>query len=107
MENVFQPIPKQVRLVDPKAYFHAQKSYCERCGEQVQGKPHHIRTRASGGPDHPYNLIQLCGFCHYGDLPDGKISREELFNIVADREGVDVKVVIETVRRLTRGVSQL
>jgi len=102
MENAY-PVPKQIRLIDSRVYYEAQKFYCEACGARAYGGPHHIVTRASGGPDHFYNLIQLCHNCHYGALPSGQVSQVELFNIVADREGVSAEKIIETVRGLQRG----
>ncbi len=105
MENVF---PTYKRLTDKKAIKAARKPYCERCGARASGEPHHVITRGAGGPDHPFNLIQLCGpNCHYGDVPAGKVSKQELFEIIAKREGVPVQDVIDTVRRLQRGLPEL
>jgi hypothetical protein len=56
------------------------------CEQTAEGEPHHIRTRGAGGEDIPENLIQLCGV-HHRAFHDGKINRNELIEIVAEREG--------------------
>jgi len=93
-------LAKRKRLVDPAAIEAARKPYCEVCGQSAHGGPHHIITVGAGGPDHKYNLIQLCGICHYAKIPSGKLTRRFLFGIVARREGATVEEVEETVCRL-------
>ena len=52
------------------------------------GKPaadiHHIVPRSLGGSDDPENLIALCRDNH-DDAANGKITKEELFAVVAKR----------------------
>ncbi len=103
MENVF---PTYKRLTDKKAIKAARKPYCERCGARASGENHHVVTRGAGGPDHALNLIQLCQTCHT-KAHAGNISKQELFEIIAKREGVPVQDVIDTVRRLQRGLPEL
>lgn len=93
-------LTKRKRLVDPTAIKAARKQYCEVCGRQAYGEPHHIITRGAGGPDHKYNLIQLCAICHYGKIPSGKLSRWFLFGIVARREGLTVEEVEDMVCKM-------
>lgn len=90
--------PKRVR--NPKAIAAIRKPYCEVCGRPAYGEPHHIITRGAGGPDHPFNLIQLCGSCHYEKVPAGKLSREYLFRIVARREGKTVEEIKDAVNTM-------
>lgn len=93
-------LAKKKRLVDPVAIKTARKPYCEVCGRPTYGEPHHIITRGAGGPDHKYNLIQLCAICHYGKIPSGKLSRRFLFEIVARRERVTVEEVEDTICKM-------
>ena len=38
---------------------------CERCGRKAVLDPHHVRSRARGGPDEADNLVALCRWvCH-------------------------------------------
>ena len=99
-------IPKIKRLVDPAAYEAARKELCEHpiCHNRTTGGPHHVITRASGGPDHPYNLISLCVVCHT-KAHDGNIPRSLQFAIVARREGVEAEELISTINRIRRGKS--
>lgn len=115
MTRHFSPIPKPARpkripnplkpsrLVDPAAVEAVQKPWCEipACGRFTYGAdPHHIVTRGSGGPDHRFNLIQLCGFCHYGKLTEGKYSKDYLFGIIAERESVPVEFIKSEIRKM-------
>jgi len=68
-----------------KAIHACRKDYCERCGRPADIEPHHVFTRGAGGQDIPENLIQLCTACHIA-AHDGRIRRDELIRIVADRE---------------------
>jgi hypothetical protein len=38
--------------------------WCQACGSQAHGAPHHIKTRGAGGGDEPDNLLRLCPTCH-------------------------------------------
>lgn len=47
------------------------KGLCERCGrepslERCDVDPHHVWTRARGGPHEDWNLAMLCRWCHSG-----------------------------------------
>ena len=90
---------KHKRLKDPAAYYQAQKLHCEHCGWRAYGGAHHIVTRGAGGPDHSYNLIQLCADCHT-KAHAGQIDKRDLWNIVARREGVEAQELIDAVNRL-------
>ena len=96
-------IIKPKRLKDKKAYERARKPYCEVCGKKAYGGPHHIFTRGAGGADHEYNLIQLCFSCHYEKVPSGKLSREKLLGIVAQREDMTVGELEEINYLMKRG----
>jgi len=92
-------VPKPHRLRDPKAIQAARKDYCELCHRPAYGEPHHLWSRGCGGPDHRFNLIQLCQQ-HHRDAQDALIPREFLINIVSRREGVDVETVIQKINQL-------
>lgn len=95
-------IPKVKRLTDSKTVQACRKEWCEVCGQRSYGEPHHIITRGAGGPDHRYNLIQLCWVCHYGKVPAAELPKEILFGFVAKREGVTVAIIEETLNRIRR-----
>lgn len=101
---MIRSVPKPRRLLDPGAVQAAKKPWCEVCGSPSRGiEPHHILTRGAGGPDHKYNLIQLCWECHYGRVPAGQLPPHYLFEIVARREGKTVEEIEEMVYRLRCG----
>lgn len=87
------------RLVNKKLIQDMRKSWCEKCGQRATGEPHHIFTRGSNGGDIKENLIQLCGVCH-AKAHDGNIVRDELIDIVAKREGIEVEAVVLINRRI-------
>lgn len=74
------------RVEDSKTIQAMKKPYCELCGQQAYGEPHHIKTRGSGGGDIPENLIQLC-WEHHVAVHSGRLPREDLVAVVAAREG--------------------
>jgi hypothetical protein len=39
---------------------------CEACRAATATARHHIVTRGSGGPDEPWNILELCFSCHIG-----------------------------------------
>jgi len=92
---------KPCRLVDPVAYYAAQKFYCEICGTRAYGGAHHVISRGAGGPDHPLNLIQLCAQCH-SKVHAGNISRKRLWEIIARRERMTPEGVEEKLYRLKK-----
>lgn len=94
------PVPKVVRLRDPKAIKAARKPFCENCGGPAYGEPHHIIPRSCGGADHRLNLVQLCFKEHYGAVATGELKPEQLFAIIAKREGMAVEDVIREVNRM-------
>jgi len=93
--------PKTKRKKDKKAIEQARKPYSELSGKPTRGEePHHyLITVGAGGPDHPYNLIQLT-WDEHTKAHAGNISEHKLVKIVAEREGVSEKEIIETVYRL-------
>jgi hypothetical protein len=98
--------PKKIRLVDPAAIAVVRSTICTKCGRPAEGQPHHIIKVGNGGPDHVYNLIQLCHWdCHVPahDLnPPEDLKADNFFRLVALREGVDLKTVVDTVMELKR-----
>ncbi len=90
--------PKHKRIKSRKTIQAVRKSYCEYCGRQATGEPHHIFTVGSGGGDVKYNLIQLCTCCHVA-VHAGNIQRDDLLTIVAEREGLSVDEVYRLNRR--------
>lgn len=93
------------RLESGEAIEFCRKSTCEVCGKKAHGRPHHIVTVGAGGPDHKYNLIQLCFDCHYSRIPAGKLSKTELFSRVAVRERATAAAIIAVVEQIMgRGI---
>lgn len=78
-------IPKPTRVNSQAAIRAARKPFCEKCGRQASGEPHHIRSRGAGGSDIPENLIQLCAGCHI-EAQEYRIKPAALIEIVARRE---------------------
>ena len=70
--------------------------------------PHHIIPRGLGGGnqlDHPFNLLSVGWWCPCHRLmQEGKISQEEQWALVAERECVSVRRVLEVIRGLCRRV---
>lgn len=78
---------KHKRVINKRVIEEIRKSECELCGSRCYAQPHHIHTVGSGGGDIRENLIQLCVDCHMG-AHDGRISKKQLINAVAKREGL-------------------
>ena len=81
-------VPKRKRIKDRVTLKEMRKPYCERCGDKAYGGVHHVISKGSGGPDHFSNLVQLCKNCHIFGAHTGHISKDELFEVIAKREGV-------------------
>lgn len=79
--------PKPNRSKSKLTIGKSRKPLCEVCGSPAHGEPHHIIPRSLGGPDNKLNLIQLCHRCHYVEVAQGRLTKEQLFPIVAKREG--------------------
>ena len=97
-----QPYPKSRRIRNSAAKKAVRKPYCEHCGGKAYGGAHHILSQAAGGPDHPWNLIQLCYSCHVEGAHRGLIDKRTLFAIVAKREGLGVDELIDAVYEMRR-----
>jgi hypothetical protein len=94
---------KVMRIKDPEAIKAVRKPCSEISGEPTHGAaPHHVITVGSGGPDHPYNMIQTTGNEHI-DCHSGKYSKDYLFGIIAEREGVTVEFIKSEINRMRRG----
>lgn len=93
---------KNKRIDDRKTVENEKKDYCEYCGSPASGDPHHIISKGAGGPCIKHNLIQLCYKCHVPKAHSGKISREALFSIVAEREGITAEECQEIVNEARR-----
>lgn len=65
---------------------------------RAYGEPHHIYTVGSGGGDIKENLIQLCADCHIA-AHAGYARKDELIEIVAEREGMTSDNVIKANRK--------
>ncbi len=81
-----------------------EKERCERCGRQTVVQPHHVFGRGYESCrrfDVPINLVALCGICH-DRTHWGKISRENLLEIVSRRESVPVAAIVIEIYRLRR-----
>lgn len=77
--------------------------FCEHCGIIVtRAHPHHVFSRGMGGGmrlDIPANLIALCPDCHHR-VHIGKIPRDTLISIVAQREGRTEEEILAEIRSL-------
>ena len=80
--------PKPRRIRSQSTIDKSRKPLCEVCGSPAHGEPHHIVPRSLLGSDVKENLIQLCHRCHYVDVANGTLTKEQLFPIVAKREKV-------------------
>lgn len=90
---------KHKRIEDKKAIEQCKaRGFCELCG-QDGNDPHHIISRGASGPDHPFNLINLCRGCHR-KVHDGYYSRQTIFQLVSFRERtiVDEGVIYKIMR---------
>jgi len=89
--------------VTDKALLKALRiGYCELCGRvDMECGVHHIITRGAAGPDARCNLVCLCNSCHT-EAHAGKIAKEQLWAIVAAREGMTAEQVGQEARRLAR-----
>lgn len=75
-------LPKNRRTVDLRAIEEARRSHCQFPGcRSTWGKQvHHIKSRGAGGPDEPWNMIDLC-CVHHDAAQQYKIPKSELFSI--------------------------
>lgn len=96
VENKVVSLHRERRIKSPTTIQKLKKPYCERCGKPATGEPHHLRYRSHGGSDIPENLIQLCFDCHRA-VHDGKIPRDELLKIVAEREGRKIEEIAKII----------
>jgi len=89
--------------VTDKALLKALRiGYCELCGRaDMECGVHHIITRGAAGPDARCNLVCLCNSCHTA-AHAGNIAKEQLWAIVAAREGMTAEQVGQEARRLAR-----
>lgn len=91
-------LSKHKRIRNRKVIQEMRKQICERCGKPSYGEPHHVYTVGSGGGDIRENLIQLCADCHIA-AHAGYVKKEELIDIVAEREGVTSDAVVKENRK--------
>lgn len=54
---------KPIRKKDPKLLERVKSESCWICG-RGPCDPSHIKTRGSGGPDEPWNVVPKCRFHH-------------------------------------------
>ncbi|MGQ9825230.1 MAG: HNH endonuclease, partial [Desulfotomaculales bacterium] len=90
------PLPVEERVKSRSNINSVRKSYCEYCGAEAAGEPHHIRPRSQGRTDTPANLIQLCAKCH-SLAQERKISCHELILLIAKRENMKISQVYAAV----------
>ena len=94
--------PKPARVRSKSAIEAARKEWCESCGRPAYAEPHHVVTVGAGGPDHRFNLIQLCGDDHTRAHSSDKnrLTADRLLAIVAMREGMLLEDVKREINRL-------
>lgn len=73
--------PKPKRIVDQSALELFRHGSCELC-HRMEVDPCHIKSRGSGGPDAPFNLIRLCREHHSLQHSVGWIRMMERFPIL-------------------------
>lgn len=102
------PIPKCKRVVDKKGMAKVKAiESCENCGSKNCLEVAHIVSKGARGPDIKENAVKLCGpaafgaGCH-GANHKGNITKEQLFAIVAKREGQTIEEVKEIVHKAWR-----
>lgn len=100
--------PKHKRIVDKKLLENMKEiENCELCGSEKCVENAHIVSRGAGGPDIRENVVRLCGPARYGMGCHGAqhceaISKDELFAVVARREGKTVDEIKDIVHKAWR-----
>lgn len=82
------------------------KTRCEVCKKAMPGlDPHHVATKGAGRLDIKINLISADRECH-DRIHAGFIDRDDLIQIIADREGIanpsNIQEVIWMLKRLPK-----
>lgn len=84
---------------------------CELCGRACgQREVHHVFCKGMGGGsclDVPINLVSLGAFgncCCHSQFHGGHIARAEFLAVIASREGMDIDLIDETLKRLHNAV---
>jgi len=102
------PVPKPKRIVDKQGMKKVKGiDHCERCGSIYCLEVAHVHGKGCGGSDIKENCLKLCGpaamsaGCH-GAHHRGEITNDELFGIIARREGKPVEVIKEIAHRAWR-----
>lgn len=93
------PVPKPPKRIRDRALMKAMREeipYCEVCGRVGYGDLHHIRYRSQLGSDIRANLIRLC-YEHHAAAHAGVLTKRELIEIVARREGKTVEEIAEEI----------
>lgn len=92
----------RVENPDLLTYFRSRPA-CELCGLPTPfgTHPHHVHTRGAGQLDIALNLVALDPACHQL-VHAGKVPRQRLLEVVAEREGVLPEEVERAVWRLRR-----
>lgn len=107
-----QPMLKIKRVVDPAGMKKVKMiDRCERCNRPADGycvlEVAHVISKGAGGPDIKENCLKLCGpacmgaGCHGLDHK-GEISNDELFGIIAVREGKPVEEIRDITHKAWR-----
>lgn len=105
-------ILKPHRVIDKKGMQKVKAiDHCEKCDRRPNGfynlEVAHVIGKGARGPDVKENCLKLCGpaamgmGCH-GDDHWGKISNDELFELIAKRENKPVEVIKDIVRKAWR-----
>lgn len=91
-------LAKHKRIKDKKVIAAIRTNCCEVCGAYTTIEPHHVNTVGAGGGDIKENLIQLCTEHHIA-AHDGALSKSELIEIIAQREGRSINEIYVINRR--------
>ena len=89
------PFPKPRRVKNKATIERTRKRSCELCGSIKGLQIHHVFTKGSGAGDTQENLVCLCVGCHT-QVHNGEIARDDLLDIVAERE----RKTVEEIRRI-------
>lgn len=101
-------IEKHKRIVDNNLLKKMKEiDHCELCGSHTCVENAHIVSKGAYGPDIKENIVRLCGPARYGmgchgNEHKGNISKDELFAVVAKREGKTTEEIKDIVNKAWR-----
>lgn len=97
-----------MKLVDEEALDQFRgPGLCEWCGKKTSNRdPHHIFSKGAGRVDIKENIIALDRHCHTM-VHSGAITRSQMLEIAAKREGTTPEEITNEVYRIRRSVRKM